>query len=72
MLRFLAGELRGSRILLVSSYRDVDPTVRDPLAATLAELAREPVTHRIDLGGLTEGTSPATSSSPRGRRRRRN
>jgi DNA-binding SARP family transcriptional activator len=55
LLRFLAGELRGSRILLVGSYRDVDPTVRDPLAATLAELAREPVTHRIDLVGLTEG-----------------
>ena len=52
MLRFLAGELGESRILLVGTYRDVDPTVRDPLAATLAELVREQVTRRIDLQGL--------------------
>jgi DNA-binding SARP family transcriptional activator len=55
LLRFLTAELGGSRILVVGTYRDVDPTVRDPLASTLAELAREPVTRRIDLGGLTEG-----------------
>jgi DNA-binding SARP family transcriptional activator len=53
MLRFVAGELGGSRILVVGTYRDVDPTVQDPLASTLAELAREPVAHRIELGGLT-------------------
>src|SRR5262245_37405335 len=53
LLRFVAGELGGSRILIVGTYRDVDPTVRDPLASTLAELAREPVTHRIEVGGLT-------------------
>jgi DNA-binding SARP family transcriptional activator len=54
LLRFLAGELAGSHILVVGTYRDVDPTVRDPLASTLAELAREQVTHRIELTGLTE------------------
>ncbi|MDP9226999.1 MAG: AAA family ATPase [Actinomycetota bacterium] len=54
LLRFLAGELAGSRILVVGTYRDVDPTVRDPLASTLAELAREQVTRRVVLGGLTE------------------
>ena len=53
LLRFVAGELGGSRILIVGTYRDVDPTVRDPLASTLAELAREQVTHRVALGGLT-------------------
>ena len=53
LLRFVASELGGSRILIVGTYRDVDPTVRDPLASTLAELAREPVTHRIEVGGLT-------------------
>jgi len=53
LLRFVAGGLGGSRILVVGTYRDVDPTVRDPLASTLAELARERVTRRIDLGGLT-------------------
>jgi len=54
LLRFLAGELASSRILVVGTYRDVDPTVRDPLASTLAELAREPVTRRLELTGLTE------------------
>jgi integrase len=53
LLRFLAGELGGSRILVVGTYRDVDPTVRDPLDSTLAELAREQATRRIGLGGLS-------------------
>ena len=53
LLRFVAGELGGSRMLVVGTYRDVDPTVRDPLASTLAELARAQVTRRIELGGLT-------------------
>jgi DNA-binding SARP family transcriptional activator/tetratricopeptide (TPR) repeat protein len=52
LLQFLAGELSSSRILVVGTYRDVDPTVRDPLASTLAELAREQVTHRLELAGL--------------------
>lgn len=54
LLRFLVGELGSTRILLLGTYRDVDPTVRDPLASTLAELARERVTRRIELMGLTE------------------
>jgi DNA-binding SARP family transcriptional activator len=54
LLRFVAGELIETRILVVGTYRDVDPTVRDPLASTLAELAREQVTRRIELQGLTE------------------
>ena len=53
LLRFLAGEIGGSPVLVVGTYRDVDPTVRDPLAATLAELAREPNTRRIHLTGLS-------------------
>ncbi len=53
LLRFVAGELGSSRILVVGTYRDVDPMVRDPLASTLAELAREQVTRRIELSGLT-------------------
>lgn len=52
LLRFLAGQLGESRILVVGTYRDVDPTVREPLTSTLAELARERVTYRIPLGGL--------------------
>ena len=54
LLRFLARELDGSRVLVVGTYRDVDPTVRDPLASTLSELARQRVTGRVHLGGLTQ------------------
>jgi DNA-binding SARP family transcriptional activator len=53
LLRFLAAELGGSRIVVIGTYRDVDPTVRDPLASTLAELAREQVTQRMEVSGLT-------------------
>ena len=52
-LRFLASELGRSSVLVVGTYRDVDPTVRDPLASTLTELARERVTRRLSLTGLT-------------------
>ncbi len=54
LLQFLARELSGSHLLVVGAYRDVDPTVRDPLATTLAEVAREPATHLIPLLGLSE------------------
>ncbi len=52
LLRFLARELVRARVLVVVAYRDVDPTLRDPLRTTLSELVREPVTSRISLGGL--------------------
>ena len=54
LLRFLAREIGQSRLFVVAAYRDVDPTVAEPLALTLAELRREPVTHRIVLEGLSE------------------
>jgi DNA-binding SARP family transcriptional activator len=54
LLRFLARELADSRVLVVGAYRDVDPTPEAPLTETLAELNREPVTHRIPLVGLDE------------------
>jgi DNA-binding SARP family transcriptional activator len=54
LLRFLAREIGQSRLLVVVAYRDVDPTVVEPLALALAELRREPVTHRIALEGLSE------------------
>ncbi|MBD0349508.1 MAG: AAA family ATPase, partial [Thermoleophilia bacterium] len=53
LLRFVATELARSRVLVVGTYRDVDPAVSDPLGSTLAELARERVTHRLQLAGLT-------------------
>jgi DNA-binding SARP family transcriptional activator len=54
LLRFLARELVDSRVLVLGAYRDVDPTIRDPLAAAIAELVREPVTQRVELAGLPE------------------
>ncbi|MDP9286132.1 MAG: hypothetical protein M3P41_14440, partial [Actinomycetota bacterium] len=41
-------------MLILGVYRDVDPIPGQPLTAMLAEVAREPVTRRILLGGLNE------------------
>jgi DNA-binding SARP family transcriptional activator/tetratricopeptide (TPR) repeat protein len=54
LLRFVAREIAASRLLIVCAYRDVDPTVRDPLASTLAALVREPHATQVALGGLSE------------------
>jgi DNA-binding SARP family transcriptional activator len=58
LLQFLTRELPDSRVLVIAALRDVDPTIREPLAPTLAELAREPATHQISLAGLS-GTDVA-------------
>ena len=54
LLRFLARELGSTRMLLLGAYRDVDPIPGQPLTEMLAEVAREPVTRRLSLGGLSE------------------
>ena len=54
LLRFVARELAGSRLLLLCAFRDVDPTLQDPLVAAVAELVREPRTAQIQLAGLNE------------------
>jgi DNA-binding SARP family transcriptional activator len=54
LLRYVTSVLGDSRILIVGTFRDLDPTLRDPLEATLAELSREPVTRRVRLSGLSE------------------
>ena len=54
LLQFVARGLGDSRLLVVGAYRDVDPTLRDPLASTLAELGRERTTRWIALGGFAE------------------
>jgi DNA-binding SARP family transcriptional activator len=54
LLRFLARQLGSSRLLLVVAYRDIHPIPGQPLTETLVEVAREPVTRRIALGGLSE------------------
>ena len=71
LLQFVARELGNSRLLIVGAYRDVDPTLADPLATTLTELAREPVTRTLALVGLGEAdvarfielTAPGTSAA---------
>jgi DNA-binding SARP family transcriptional activator len=53
LLRFVARDLGDSRVLLLGAYRDVDPTLREPLTTALAELVREPHTTQLSLSGLT-------------------
>jgi DNA-binding SARP family transcriptional activator len=54
LLEFLARELPESRLLILAAYRDIDPTIRDPLISALVELVREPRTRRIALLGLLQ------------------
>ena len=54
LLQFMARELRGSRLLVLGTYRDVELRRAHPLSQTLAELSREGLSHRILLRGLTE------------------
>ena len=53
LLRFVAREIADSRLLVACAFRDVDPTLRDPLTSTLAELVREPLASQIGLTGLS-------------------
>jgi DNA-binding SARP family transcriptional activator len=52
LLRYVAREIAATRILFLVAYRDVDPTLRDPLRTALSELVREPPVRRISLAGL--------------------
>jgi DNA-binding SARP family transcriptional activator len=54
LLQFVARELAGSRVMIVGAYRDVDPTLSEPLREAVAALLREPVTRVLELGGLAE------------------
>ena len=54
LLQFLAREIGSMHVLLLAVMRDVDPTPAAPLTATLAEVAREPITRRVSLTGLAE------------------
>jgi class 3 adenylate cyclase len=53
LLQFLARELRGARLMVLSTYRDVELRRQHPLSQTLGELARQQLSHRILLRGLT-------------------
>jgi DNA-binding SARP family transcriptional activator len=52
LLRYVASSLEDSRILVVGTFRGLDPTVRETPESTLAELGRLPVTRGIRLSGL--------------------
>src|SRR5205814_232519 len=52
LLRFLTAQLAGSRVLICCCYRDIE--AGRELAATLVDLGRDPVTHRVALSGLDE------------------
>ena len=54
LLRFLARQLGSSRMLLLGGYRDVDPIPGQALTEMVVEVAREPVTRRLSIGGLSE------------------
>jgi class 3 adenylate cyclase len=53
LLQFLARELRGARLMVMGNYRDVELRRQHPLSQTLGELARQQLSHRILLRGLT-------------------
>ncbi len=54
LLQFLGGALADTRLLVIGAYRDVDPSLRDPLVETLTELRRFPVTRSLPLTGLAQ------------------
>jgi tetratricopeptide (TPR) repeat protein len=54
LLQFLARELRDARIIVLGGYRDIELGRQHPLSHTLAELAREELSQRITLQGLSE------------------
>ena len=53
LLQFVARELASTHVLIVGAARDLDPIPSEHLASVLAELAREPVTRRLSLRGLS-------------------
>jgi class 3 adenylate cyclase len=55
LLQFVTRGLRGSRLLVLATYRDVELSRKHPLSETLAELSREHLSQRILLRGLREG-----------------
>jgi len=53
LFAFLAAELEDSAVMVVGTYRDTELSRQHPLFETLAELARSPTFHRLELTGLS-------------------
>jgi hypothetical protein len=51
-LRFLSSQLAEMPLLVVGTFRDVELTPEHPLTQALGDLAREPITTILTLGGL--------------------
>jgi class 3 adenylate cyclase len=54
LLQHLARRFKGSRLIVVGTYRDIELDRRHPLSATLAELRRDRLYERVLLRGLSE------------------
>ena len=52
LLVFLASAMSDTHLLVVATYRNVDPTIGEELSGTLAKLSRRSVVRRLDLSGL--------------------
>jgi tetratricopeptide (TPR) repeat protein len=66
LLRFLAREMGGSRLLVVATYRDVEVSRGHPLAEVLPSLRQERTVERILLRGLPEEDVSAMVTALRG------
>jgi len=53
LLQFVARELSGSRLLLVGTHRDTEPSQGQPLSESLDALDRQQLLTRVILGGHT-------------------
>ncbi len=54
LLRFLAGQIGGTPLLLLATYRDVELAPDHPLTIPILELKREPATRQLFLRGLSK------------------
>jgi hypothetical protein len=54
LLRFIAGQLAESRVVVVCTYRDAELTPEHPLTEVAVEISREPTTQEIRLLGFRE------------------
>jgi hypothetical protein len=54
LLRHVAAQTLGARLMIIGTYRETDIGVDDPLTATLAALHRESGIERMNLTGLSD------------------
>jgi tetratricopeptide (TPR) repeat protein len=54
LLRFLADEMQGARLLVIATFRDIELTASLPLCEILGALAYHPLVQRVEVGGLSE------------------